>query len=630
MARRIVGLNKDEAQKIVLTEIARGASVAEAMKGVSRSVKTYENWRAEPDGKFAEAVDKARGKNYRAREKKVDPALYELDFVTWRKRFLGAETYPHQLMWIDVLEGKEPDVYHPAITYHKGSDNRIIINTPPYHAKSTTITRDYVVYRLCMNPAFRVLIVSKTMEFATKLLFGIKQLLTDPAYLELQVAYAPRGGWKPERGQGRWGNSLIYLAGRSAGAVDAAAKDPSVQAVGIGGQIYGARTDLTILDDAVDDTNVTQYEKQFDWLTRTVLSRGRSAKVLVVGTRIAPTDLYSHLLNDSIYPSGESPWTYLAQPAVLQYAEDRNDWVTLWPRSTQPLDEASDDDADENGLYPAWDGPSLYKVRGENRPAMWALVYQQQQTSDDMTFPSAAVWGCVNKRRKPGPLHAGALGHPHHGSEGMNIIGSVDPAGTGQAFILVYAYDRQTKRRYVLNAWMSTDTLPKWYQERIFEITPAYGVTEWVIEKQGYSNWIYHDEAIMTFCRQRGVKISAHYTGAGNKIDPDFGVASMAPLFGSLSKNPDGRELYNRDGIIELPDPDYSAGIKALIEQLVTWVPGISGAKLRQDGPMALWFGETVARRYAMGGDKPPPNHARNKYLSRRASARRFTTSASR
>jgi hypothetical protein len=177
---------------------------------------------------------------------------------------------------------------------------------------------------------------------------------------------------------------------------------------------------------------------------------------------------------------------------------------------------------------------------------------------------------------------------------------------------------------------MSTDTLPKWYQERIAEITPAYGVTEWVIEKQGYSNWIYHDETIMRFCQQRGVKISGHYTGAGNKIDPDFGVASMAPLFGTISKGVDGREIYNRDGIIELPDPDYSTGIKALIEQLVTWVPGISGAKLRQDGPMALWFGETVARRYAMGGDKPAPSHVKNKYLSRRASARRFTTSASR
>ena len=62
----------------------------------------------------------------------------------------------------------------------------------------------------------------------------------------------------------------------------------------------------------------------------------------------------------------------------------------------------------------------------------------------------------------------------------------------------------------MLNAWIATDTVPKWYQDKIKEITPAYGVMEWVIEKQGYSNWIYHDETIMQLCRERGVKISAH------------------------------------------------------------------------------------------------------------------------
>lgn len=627
MAQRIIGLNKSEAQKVVIREISKGASVNSAMSLVGRTVKTYENWRAE-DPEFKAAIDKVRARNSRT-DKTVDPELYELGFVEWRKRFLKSETYPHQQMWIDVLEGRTPDVFHEAITYKPGATNRLIINTPPFHAKSTTITRDYVVYKLCMNPAFRVLIVSKTLDFATKLLFGIKQLLTDPAFAELQAAYAPQGGWKPERGKGAWGDARIYLAGRSAEAVDAGMKDPSVQAVGIQGQIYGSRTDLTILDDAIDDGNAHAYEKQFDWLTRTVLSRGRSAKVLVVGTRIAPNDLYHHLMRDDVYPSGESPWTYLAQPAVLAYADDRNAWTTLWPRSTQPLDEASDDEADENGLYPAWDGPSLYKVRGENRPAMWALVYQQQQTSDDMVFASACVWGCVQRRRKPGPLRAGAPSHPKYGAEGMQIIGSIDPAGTGTAFILVYAYDRTTKNRYVLNAWCANDTVPKWYQEKIAEITPAYGVTEWVIEKQGYSNWIYHDEAIMKYCRERGVKITSHYTGAGNKIDPDFGVASMSSLFGTLQKIDDGREVYQKDGIIELPDPDQSPGVKALIEQLITWVPGVSGAKLRQDGPMALWFAETIARRYVSNGDGPAPTHLRNnRYLSRRAQARQYTTVA--
>jgi hypothetical protein len=628
MARKLEGLDQAGAKKVVLQQIAKGATVAAAMELVNRVPKTYENWMA-TDKEFHAEVDRIRGNIRRAeRDDKPDPTIYSLSFAEWRERFLHQKTYPHQQMWIDVLEGREPDLYHPAITYVKGHSNRVVINTPPGHSKSTVITTQYVVYKLCMNPAFRVLIVSKTMEFAAKFLLSVKQYLTDPAYMELQLAYAPSGGWKPDRGEGRWGNSMIYLAGRSDQAVDKAAKDPSVQAIGIGGHIYGSRTDLTILDDAVDDTNVHAYAKQFDWLTRTVLSRGRSAKVLIVGTRIAPVDLYSHLLNDDIYTNGKSPWTYLAQPAVLEFAENPEDWKTLWPRSTQPFDEASEDEPDENGEFPVWDGPTLAKVRSENRPAVWALVYLQQQTSDEMTFSSACVWGSVDKRRQPGPLQAGALGHPKYGSEGMQIIGSIDPAGTGTAFILVYALDRRTKERYVLNAWIKTETLPSWYQDMVKQVTPQYGVTEWVIEAQGYSNWIYHDEVIMQFCQQRGIKITPHYTGSGNKIDPDFGVASMSSLFGTLVTKENLKQYHNGDNIIHLPNPDKSAGVKALIDQLVTWIPGVSGAKLRQDGPMALWFAETRARIYVSAGNGPARTHAQNKYLSRRAAARQYVAAA--
>jgi hypothetical protein len=208
----------------------------------------------------------------------------------------------------------------------------------------------------------------------------------------------------------------------------------------------------------------------------------------------------------------------------------------------------------------------------------------------------------------------------------MQVIGSIDPAGTGLAFVLVYAVDRKTKERYVLNAWGKQDTIPSWYADQIEQITPLYGVEEWVIEAQGYSNWLYHDERIMRYCRERGVKITPHYTGNGNKQDPDFGVASMAPLFGSLKKLDDGRSFPAKDHIIHLPDPDKSEGVKALIDQLLIWQPGVPGNKLRQDGPMALWFAELRARLYVGGGPKKPTTHVNNKYLSRRAASRQYVS----
>lgn len=616
-------LSQQQAKDRVLLMLSAGSTVAAACEAAGRTTKAYENWRS-ADKDFAAKADAARHNAGRAKTAGKDGDIFNLSFAEWRRRYVGRETYAHQQMWIDVLEGNEPDVWHEAITYRPGSNPRLVcINTPPFHAKSTTITVEYVVYKLCMNPAFRVMIISKTAEMASKFLYSIRQMLTDPMFAELQAAYAPPGGFKPDRGDGRWGNNLIYLAGRNVDAADKASKDPSVQAVGIGGQVYGARADLIILDDAVDDSNAQAYEKQFDWLTRTVMSRAKAGKILLVGTRVAPADLYSHVLNPDTYMSGESPWTYIAQPAVLQYAEDPKDWETLWPKSHQPLDEASDETPDENGMYSAWDGGSLQQVRASNRPGVWALVYMQQQVSDDMTFHPVCVWGSVDRRRKPGPLIAGAWGHPRQGAEGMRVIMSVDPAGTGEAFILVYAIDRATSERWVLNAFTGTNTKPSWYFERLREIAPVYGVHELVIESNAYASWIIHDENITAFCRDHGIVITPHYTGT-NKQDPDFGVATMASLFGAMNeKHEGGEKVHVKDSNkIHLPDPDKSPGVKALIEQLLTWVPGKLGRQLRMDGPMALWFAELRARLYIQGGDAKPKSHATSRFLSPRARRR--------
>ena len=94
-----------------------------------------------------------------------------------------------------------------------------------------------------------------------------------------------------------------------------------------------------------------------------------------------------------------------------------------------------------------------------------------------------------------------------------------------------------------------------------------------------------------------------HYTGA-NKADPDFGVASVASVFGQTRRLVDGgREVFvPSSNLLELPDPDKSTGIRTLIEELLTWEPGKTGKQLRMDGPMALWFFELRAR-LILGGN---------------------------
>lgn len=610
----------DQAKEVLLREISIGKTVAQACETAGRSVKTYENWRT-TDPEFLHKLEEIRYNRNFIKKTGVHPDNVKMSFEDWRKKFLNRETYPHQRMWIDILEGREPTDLHPSMVYEPHKPTRILINTPPFHAKSTIMTQEYVVYRICMQPTTRVCIVSKTQDKAKKFLFSIKKMLTSPQYAAMAAAYAPTEGWKhPDY---PWTATRIYVDNP-----EGAEKDPTVEVLGIRGDIYGGRYDLIVLDDAVTKENSGEHEKQIDWLNQEVASRLFNGKLVVVGTRVASTDLYSELRNPDNFTSGVSAWTYLSQPAVLEFADDAKDWKTLWPRSNAPLDAEDAGAPAEDGSYAAWDGPALREVRDAIRLSTWSLVYMQQQVSDDAVFNPQCVRASQNRIRKPGPLVPGAFGHPREGMEGQYIIASMDPAMTGDTFTLVYAVDRKTKVRRVLNCWVKTSPSPAYIRDIIQQITDDFGVNEWVIEQNAFQLFLIHDEAIRSFLNNRGVKVSPHYTSK-NKQDPDFGVASCAPLFGSLKVRQDGRRTgldHMGDNLIELPDGNES--VKALIDQLITWEPGKLGKQLKQDGPMALWFAELRARAILGDGRKRRLHFVENPYLSRGDQARQTVVPA--
>jgi hypothetical protein len=115
---------------------------------------------------------------------------------------------------------------------------------------------------------------------------------------------------------------------------------------------------------------------------------------------------------------------------------------------------------------------------------------------------------------------------------------------------------------------------------------------------------------LRNFLGSRGTILKEHFTGA-NKNDIDFGVASMAMLF-------DGA-LEDR-GLIRLPSRSQQEGVKALVEQLVTWFPQ---SKAKQDTVMALWFAETRARELV--NDIETAFHLNNPYQSERDRAKQVT-----
>ena len=103
----------------LLSLVSGGMTIADGCRKIKRSRKTYENWRA-ADPEFAAKMDTVRVQVAKATNRSKDPDLYTLSFEAWRK-FLGQDTYPHQRMWIDALEGREINPFHPAIKVKVGN-----------------------------------------------------------------------------------------------------------------------------------------------------------------------------------------------------------------------------------------------------------------------------------------------------------------------------------------------------------------------------------------------------------------------------------------------------------------------------------------------------------------------------
>jgi hypothetical protein len=370
------------------------------------------------------------------------------------------------------------------------------------------------------------------------------------------------------------------------------------------------------MDDCVDHTNAHEYEKQIDWIQSEVMSRvdNDGGKLLVVGTRLRPKDLYSELRDPMRYPDETSPWTYFAQPAVLEFADEAENWVTLWPKTNMPP-VSGKGETDSDGLYDKWTGPALSKKRGRMSPNLWAMVYQQQQVHEDSAFPSSAVKGVINGARNVGLLPKGKAGTRHNGMDGLVVVAGLDPAMAGYTAAVCIGVDIATQKRYLLDVSNQAGMKPDEIRQLIKDWTDKYSISEWRVEKNAFQAMLTQDREVREYLSARGATLREHHTGQ-NKWDTDFGVASLTTLFSGWE---DGTNL------IEFPSSHQSEGIKALIEQLVTWYPDAPKSQ-KTDCVMAFWFTELACRDRVVSATNYARNHSRNNMFHTRYDKSQQTT----
>lgn len=567
----------------ILRLIEEGHTVADAARLVGKSAELVKYYKR-VDPEFKEEFDLIRARQHGAKEVGENR---DISFEEFSEKYLNVKRFWHQMQWIDVIEGREPRDLHPGQIYKPGDPDTIIINTPPGHAKSTTITMDYVTYKLCIDPRFRVVIISKTEAMAKKFLQGIKRRLTNRAYAKLQIDFAPPEGF--ERSAEVWSNKMIYF-----GHAEDDQKDPNVEVLGIGNQIYGARADLIILDDVADTHNAHQYEAHLDYIMQDVMTR--DAPLLVVGTRVAPVDIYSELLNPEHYDGEDSDWTYLSQPAILQEADDPKDWITLWPYSDLPH-RTRPGQQREDGLWPKWDGPRLAKLRKKVKPSTWALVYMQKAVTEDATFTIEAINGCQTSRART-ELPTDNLG-------ALYYVAGLDPAtSAGFTAAVLFAVDRRSGKRYLIDVF-NRQLRAAGLRQLIEDWTERYPLNEWRVEKNAFQSFLTQDREINQFLAARGVRLREHWTG-NNKNDPEWGIASMDALF---------RGWQDNHALLDLPGLAQNEAYRQWKEQLITWYPDHPKTQ-KIDLIMATWFAELGARDVVKDLGLKRDSYMHNDFLS--------------
>jgi len=214
---------------------------------------------------------------------------------------------------------------------------------PRDHGKSEIFCIAYPLRRICEDPDIRILMVQKTATEAEKTLGVIKQELErNQALKDYYAAH-----WEDTVGvrdisnatgvvhrdgmrEGAWQRRRIYVKRNRAG------KDPSIEAVGVGGAITGGHFDVIILDDVEDDENTKTADRLKhlrEWFSGTIMQlREPHTKMVIVGTlKTLGEDIYNFVLDNPM-------WNCRVESALQSHDLDNVDYEPVYDDDGQIVD----------------------------------------------------------------------------------------------------------------------------------------------------------------------------------------------------------------------------------------------------------------------------------------------------
>jgi hypothetical protein len=417
---------------------------------------------------------------------------------------------------------------------------RMIINTPPGHAKSAILSVWFAAWLICINRDRRIIIVSKTRDLASTWGWSIAAILTSEEIVRAYGRFVSEKmgdtAWRPGAGQ------LMVMSWKK----QAKPGDFSIICRGMDQQILGLRGDFVICDDIVDAETYESPDKlrkaQGKWVQ--IASRvNPGAHILVVMQRVHPEDLTNELLLHPALESGEAAWKVHTQPMVLDWEEKK----LLWPE------------------WFTWS--DVERIRGDIGSVMFSTMYQQDPLPPEATLVRAEwIEQCKDHDRGLG------VGVDRKTAQfpATRVI-AIDPSPTEWNALLV-ADVLQTKGGLaimLIDCWRWKGKTPE-FEANVERACKRYKPDAVIIEDSTFFGWII--DSLLRDVLSNKIKFIRHHTG-NNKGAIDVGADSMAVDY----------EM----GRISIPwgDDEAKAAFKPLISEALGWPK----AKV-DDTFLALWF----------------------------------------
>ena len=434
-------------------------------------------------------------------------ALARLDCNTFTELVMRDESTGR-----NVVQAPCHEAWHEAADDH----DRLVLFAHVESGKTNQLTIARTLWELGRNPNLRIAIVSNTYHQAEKCVGAVA------SYIETSdMLHAIFPDLRPGE---PWTRSQVTVKS------DVVKKDPSLQAVGVHGNILGARLDLVILDDILDFENTLtprQRRDLWDWYHATLAGRlTEHARVLAIGTAWHPEDILHRW-------ERTDGWKALRFPVVDEAGNPT--WPERWSRdridakrvelgplefARQMLCKARDDA--ESRFKQEWierclengDGCLLsdsardfFRKHPEDAPPWW---------DDEGTEAEEA-------REALGRL----LASDHDGRFFTGVDLAVQRHAAADETVLFTIYARKDGRRQVVDLQAGKWTGPEIVQ-RIVNTYTRFGSIV-VVENNSAQDFI------LQFVREHGVTVPLlPFTTGKNKAHPEFGVESIAAEFAAV------------------------------------------------------------------------------------------------